>query len=396
MTTTYRIVTAAVPDAIPDDALIRATIEAAGMWLSSFIKGSGVIDLALDYDPLIATMNAASADNQAAGQVTGANGAAYTLAIDGVPVEVLQGIDLNGAAADARIQIGTSNLARFYWFDPTLDSAADIPPDKTDGFRVMLHELLHTLDFNGWLAKDAAGYTGTVASAFDSHVLVKDGRSWFTGEHAQQAFGGPVPLTNVHLGDALSFAAGRLTGESTLMSYAAVPNGQRLSLDPVVIGVLRDLGFEVRDSQAAWHGTDANRHAVQLDSLLGAHRIVRTLDLTWLADSAHSDFAYLLDGVTRLAFRDAVIAFDVGAGETAGQAYRLYQAAFARTPDAQGLGYWIGQMDHGLALEDVAGGFVASQEFHDLYGAQPSNLELVSRFYTNVLHRPGEQAGIGN
>jgi hypothetical protein len=42
---------------------------------------------------------------------------------------------------------------------------------------------------------------------------------------------------------------------------------------------------------------------------------------------------------------------------TGGQAYRVYQAAFNRTPDLGGLGFWIGAMDKGVSLADVANGF---------------------------------------
>jgi hypothetical protein len=43
-----------------------------------------------------------------------------------------------------------------------------------------------------------------------------------------------------------------------------------------------------------------------------------------------------LIGFKRLEFTDGTLALDVDAGDTAGQAYRLYQAAFARTPDMSG------------------------------------------------------------
>lgn len=99
-----------------------------------------------------------------------------------------------------------------------------------------------------------------------------------------------------------------------------------------------------------------------------------------------------LSNVERLVFSDGAVALD--ADGIGGQAYRVYQAAFARTPDLGGLGYWMNAMDAGTALKTVAEGFVASQEFKDKYGAAPSNLELVSRFYQNVLQRPGEKAGI--
>jgi hypothetical protein len=99
-----------------------------------------------------------------------------------------------------------------------------------------------------------------------------------------------------------------------------------------------------------------------------------------------------LVNVERLQFGDTGIALDVNG--TAGQAYRVYQAAFARTPDLPGLGYWLAQMDKGVSLSAVAGGFVDSKEFRDVYGVSPSNREIIAKFYENVLLRPGETAGI--
>jgi len=101
------------------------------------------------------------------------------------------------------------------------------------------------------------------------------------------------------------------------------------------------------------------------------------------------------DSVERLIFRDGVMALDVGSWENAGSAYRLYQAAFGRTPDPGGLKYWIGQMDSGHGLATLAHGFVASAEFRDLYGHAPSAEELVHRYYVNVLGRDPEPGGYG-
>jgi hypothetical protein len=98
-----------------------------------------------------------------------------------------------------------------------------------------------------------------------------------------------------------------------------------------------------------------------------------------------------LVGVERLQFSDASVALDING--TAGEAYRLYQAAFDRTPDADGLGYWIKMMDSGQTLQQVAAGFVASQEFASLYGANVSDSQFVNALYQNVLHRAGETAG---
>ncbi|WP_075793797.1 DUF4214 domain-containing protein [Massilia putida] len=70
-----------------------------------------------------------------------------------------------------------------------------------------------------------------------------------------------------------------------------------------------------------------------------------------------------------------------------GQAYRLYQAAFNRTPDKVGEGFWMSRLDKGVSLTDVANAFVASDEFKALYGTNPTNAAIVDKFYHNVLHR---------
>ena len=96
--------------------------------------------------------------------------------------------------------------------------------------------------------------------------------------------------------------------------------------------------------------------------------------------------------VERLQFADMTVALDINS--TAGVAYRIYQAAFNRTPDLAGLGYWIGQMDKGQTLGDVAKSFVASDEFHRLYGNSPTNEQVINAYYQNVLHRAPDQAGL--
>ena len=98
-----------------------------------------------------------------------------------------------------------------------------------------------------------------------------------------------------------------------------------------------------------------------------------------------------LVNVERLKFADTAIALDTsGVG---GQAYRVYKAAFNRTPDVGGLGFWISGMDGGASLNAVAQGFVNSAEFKSVYGASPTNAQIVTRFYDNVLGRAAESGG---
>jgi Ca2+-binding RTX toxin-like protein len=107
-----------------------------------------------------------------------------------------------------------------------------------------------------------------------------------------------------------------------------------------------------------------------------------------VAKGAGTDF---LNNVERVKFGDMALAFDVnGSG---GAAYRVYQAAFDRTPDRGGLGFWMAQMDNGTSQVSVARGFMDSAEFKNLYGANPTAEQFVSKLYNNVLHRAPEKAG---
>jgi Ca2+-binding RTX toxin-like protein len=98
-----------------------------------------------------------------------------------------------------------------------------------------------------------------------------------------------------------------------------------------------------------------------------------------------------LAGIERLRFDDAMVTLDIDG--VAGQAYRLYQAAFNRTPDLAGLGYWIGRMEAGASLDEVASAFIASGEFVSMYGAQPTHGDFLGKIYQNILHRAPDQAG---
>jgi hypothetical protein len=102
-----------------------------------------------------------------------------------------------------------------------------------------------------------------------------------------------------------------------------------------------------------------------------------------------------LIGFKRVEFDDGVLALDIDAGDTAGQAYRLYQAAFARTPDMSGVSYHMNDMEgNGLALENVANNFIASPEFKTKYGENPSDDVFIDLLYQNVLGRSADDDGL--
>lgn len=98
-----------------------------------------------------------------------------------------------------------------------------------------------------------------------------------------------------------------------------------------------------------------------------------------------------LNNVERIQFSDSSIALDISGN--AGQAYRLYQAAFDRKPDNGGLKYWIGKVDAGVDLETVAAAFQVSAEFQAKYGTNPTADQLITAMYSNVLHRAPDAEG---
>lgn len=106
-------------------------------------------------------------------------------------------------------------------------------------------------------------------------------------------------------------------------------------------------------------------------------------------------FSDTLYGVEKLVIRDIsvdhTIRLDISGN--AGQAYRLYQAAFNRSPDTSGLKYWIDVLDSGVNLKDVANAFELSAEFSSLYGGNPTSGQLITAMYSNVLHRAPDQGG---
>ncbi len=99
-----------------------------------------------------------------------------------------------------------------------------------------------------------------------------------------------------------------------------------------------------------------------------------------------------LVNIERLKFDDATLALDVNG--VAGQAYRMYRAAFDREPDLGGLGFWIKALDSGsYTLNDIAAEFIKSPEFVSMYMSDPSDENFVTKLYAHVLHRPAEGAG---
>ena len=108
-------------------------------------------------------------------------------------------------------------------------------------------------------------------------------------------------------------------------------------------------------------------------------------------DNTGSEGTDRLTAIETLRFSDVHVVLET---TSLAQGYRLYQAAFNRTPDQSGLSFWAKAMNNGIGLREVSGEFVRSAEFRSIYGANPTAEQVVDRFYKNVLGRTGEPGGV--
>lgn len=132
---------------------------------------------------------------------------------------------------------------------------------------------------------------------------------------------------------------------------------------------------------ATFTGTRAQYQIVPM----GSGQEVR--DLTTNRDGTDT-----LADIERLQFSDGILAFDTAG--LAGQVYRLYQAAFARTPDTFGLSHNIRLVDGGLTLQQMSSAFLASAEFQQRYGSNPTDNAYINALYRNVLGRDADPTGL--
>ena len=272
---------------------------------------------------------------------------------------------------------------------------ADLMPGGA-GYETLLHELGHMLGlkhpFSGdivlpddlddtsytLMSYTSDGYNHAEYSEYDIAAL-----NWLYGRDGLRGEMGVNSAGGIWLqGDA---ASNLLTG------------GQRV--DVLLGGAGNDVlrAFAGDDVLQGSTGDDTMDGGAGLDSVIfGGDRdeyvIAQDGHVAVVTDLLEWDGLDTLVDVERLVFLDKMVALDIDG--VAGAAYRLYQAAFDRVPDQEGLGYWIDALDRGTSMQTVAAGFMGSPEFARLYGSNsPDNVSFVSHLYQNVLHRAPERSG---
>jgi hypothetical protein len=394
---------ASMPSLLP--AVLRSSANASGhTWsMMSDLNGDGAADIVLGtWDPNPNPSQVLLND----GHGNFANSALIDLPRSGVDREIVVGIetiDLNGdALPDLVLSVTNGGANSDFYQVPYLqflvndgnghfhdETQARLPQSKTVAPGATPDWYLSTqivdLNNDGFqdIVVDDAGGGGP------SKVLMNDGHGVFTAGY-QSVVGSHLTVADVDGDGMLDLIASSQNGFDVL--YNTMDNGHVYSA-PKAAGAV--LGSQLADTL---HGA-ANSSRIDggggLDTVLyqGASSTYKITHgaAGFTVSHGNAATADALVNVERIKFADATVALDIdGVG---GQAYRIYQAAFDRTPDSGGLGFWISAMDKGVTLAAVAQGFVDSKEFKDMYASATSNADLVNKFYEHVLHRAPEKGG---
>lgn len=258
---------------------------------------------------------------------------------------------------------------------------------NADMIQAALHELAHALGrVNGFV--DASGNTWLYT--LDLFTYSAPGVLWTPSSTTAGYFsldGGKTNLGSFSPSDPADFV-GSIIGPFSYGGYGID------TLTPLDRQELQTLGFAVATQNVTLPANDSvyvtpgtaytgtNGDTVTYSGSEGQYTVNATLlpgTVTVQDTVANRDGASSLTGVARLAFSNGMVAFDLGANQSTGQAAELIHAVFgsgALTDQAM-MGEWINFFDHGGTMAQAA---------HFLDGVMGSgNSSFVGQLWQNVM-----------
>jgi len=233
------------------------------------------------------------------------------------------------------------------------------------------------------------GINGTVESVTSTHIVFSDGtyKSDLTGI---------FPSVNTDMGVFTGITYSLNNTPYVTITGLNVKVADAANTTSLFSGNDTYIGSTGNDHFYAWPGDDSYSGGAGIDTV---HYAALKSDFTVSSVGTVATVKGLgksdaLFDVERINFQEdgSTLALDVNAGQNAGSAYRLYEAALGRTPDKAGLNYWVNELDSGMSIQQVARGFVDSSEFKTLNPGNDAQ-SIINNYYLNVLHREADTAG---
>ena len=266
------------------------------------------------------------------------------------------------------------------------------------------------IDQDGFADLALPEYSGKGASTESVFLLLNDGRGHLQPVTVAELTKAPDYYTtyNAHLmrtdsgyGFISLYSIGSTLSGNELLASGARPPIRGTEADDTLAGSSEAdivFGYGGRDRIDGRGGNDSIDGGAGIDAAVYSGRssnyaINSNAGVITVVDQHGDEGKDTLVNVERLSLSGSTIAFDVSGN--AGQAYRLYQAAFHRTPDTEGLSFWVNQLDQGASLSSAAANFITSNEFKAAFGnpASLSNAAFLDVLYTNILGRAPEASG---
>ncbi len=187
-----------------------------------------------------------------------------------------------------------------------------------------------------------------------------------------------------------SYLVGNETGMSAeaAVTIIVTGGGRTITGSPDDDTLSGGIGNDTIDGKAGFDTVLYDRERAQVELVPIDDDRIMVIDDTGDVDT--------LVNIEKIALSDGAYIFDI---EDSGQfVYRLYAAAFGRTPDEAGFRFWSMRNDAGLEPRTMATEFINSLEFRDKYGygenlTPPIDTAFVDALYLNVLGRLPDAAG---
>lgn len=229
---------------------LDSTIRAAFSWLDQYIVFKGDIDVEVDIETTATgRFGGTGSIHDYVGRINGFDTWEHASI-----TESRTGIDADTGTPEFIIQVDpNSSYLQGLWWDstPLSFTNGEILADKTDGFSVVLHEIMHGMGITGWLDRETGGHIGNQQSVWDSLVSVVGGKAYFTGPHTKDLLGEFVEVRlggsqgGYHLGASETHQPFLL---SSIMNGYYFQTGERYLPARLEFAILEDIGWTLESS----------------------------------------------------------------------------------------------------------------------------------------------------